>query len=175
MTASRAPRRTHDLAQLNVGRMVAPQDSPVVASFVDALDEINALADAAPGFLWRFQTEDGNAMAERAFPDDDQMLVNFSTWESTEALADYVYRSRHVEFLRRRREWFEHLQDVVTVLWWVPAGHRPTSTEAVARLAHLREHGPSAYAFSFRDRFGPDGQPASGPAQRTHRQDTCPA
>ena len=168
-----APGRTHDLAQLNVGRMVAPQDSPLVAPFVDALDEINALAEASPGFVWRFQTEDGNAMAERPFPDDDEMLVNFSTWESTEALADYVYRSQHVEFLRRRREWFVPLKEVVTVLWWVPAGHRPTSAEAVERLEHLRRHGPTAYAFTFRHRFGPDESTvAADPADTAG--DACP-
>ena len=95
--------RSHDLAQLNIGRLVASEDSPVVAPFMEALDEINALAEASPGFLWRFQTEDGNATAERPF-DDDTILVNFSTWESVEALTDYVYRSVHTEYLRRRRE-----------------------------------------------------------------------
>jgi len=155
--------RTHDLAQLNVGRLVAPTDSPVVAGFVDALDEINALADAAPGFCWRFQTEDGNAMAERPFADDDTMLVNYSTWESVEALADYVYRSHHVDFLRRRREWFEHLGEVITVLWWVPVGHRPSTAEAVDRLHHLRAHGPSPHAFTFRARFDPEGARTTGP------------
>jgi hypothetical protein len=148
--------RAHDLAQLNVGRLLAPVDSPVVAEFMAALDEVNALADAAPGFCWRFQTEDGNAIAERPFPDDDRMLVNLSTWESVEALGDYVYRSLHADFLRRRREWFEHLTDAVTVLWWVPAGHRPTTVEAVERLEHLRRDGPTPQAFTFRQRFDPD-------------------
>lgn len=147
--------RAYDLAQLNIGRLVAPEDSERVAEFVAALDEINALADAMPGFLWRFQTEAGNAMAARPFHDDDRMLVNFSTWDSVEALADYVYRSRHVEYLRRRREWFETIRDVITVLWWVPAGHRPTAEEAIERLEHLRTHGATAYAFTFRERFAP--------------------
>ena len=149
--------RAFDLAQLNVGRLVAAEDSPVVAEFIEALDEINALAEAWPGFVWRFQTDDGNAIAERPFPDDALMLVNFSTWESLEALADYVFRSRHADFLRRRREWFQHLEETVTVLWWVPVGHRPTSAEAVARLDHLRRHGPTSHAFTFRGRFEPDG------------------
>ena len=91
-----------DIAQLNVGRLVAPTDSPIVAEFMDALDEVNALADASPGFVWRFQTEEGNATAERPF-DDDSILVNFSTWTSVDALADFVYRSAHAPFLRRRR------------------------------------------------------------------------
>ncbi|MBS46141.1 MAG: hypothetical protein CMH83_23790 [Nocardioides sp.] len=160
---------TYHLAQLNVGRLVAAEDSPVVAEFMDALDEVNALAERSPGFVWRFQTEDGNAVAERPF-DDDRMLVNYSTWDSVDALADYVYRSVHVEFLKRRREWFEHLRDAVTVLWWVPAGHRPTSAECVKRLEHLRAHGATPYAFTFRQRFDPAGSGAAGPDR-----DSCPA
>jgi hypothetical protein len=163
--AYRGAVRAHDLAQLNVGRLVAADDSPVVAEFIAALDQVNALADGWPGFVWRFQTEDGNAIAERAFPDDPRMLVNCSTWESVEALTDYVFRSLHAEFLRRRREWFEHLEDVVTVLWWVPAGHRPTSAEAVARLELLRRHGPTPQAFTFQRRFDPE-EAADLPADR---------
>jgi hypothetical protein len=144
-----------DIAQLNIGRLVVPTDSPVVAEFMEALDEFNALADASPGFVWRFQTEDGNATAERPF-DDDSILVNFSTWTSVDALADFVYRSAHTPFLRRRREWFERMEETYSVLWWVPAGHRPTVTEAIERLDHLREHGPTASAFTFRTRFGSD-------------------
>ena len=162
--------RSHDLAQLNIGRLLASEDSPVVAPFMEALDEINALAEASPGFRWRFQTEDGNAIAERPFPDDDSMLVNFSTWESVEALADYVFRSAHVEFLRRRREWFERLDSVVTVLWWVPRGHRPTAAEAIERLEHLERHGPTAYAFTFRKRFDPEAAETAA-----DDRDACPA
>ena len=119
-----------NVAQLNVGRLLAPTDSPLVAEFMEALEPVNALADASPGFVWRFQTEDGNATAERPF-DDDTILVNFSTWESVEALTDYVYRSVHTEYLRRRREWFARMDEAFTVLWWVPSGHRPTVAEAV--------------------------------------------
>ncbi len=170
MAAYRVGMRSHDLAQLNIGRLVAPEDSPRVAPFMQALDEINALAEASTGFVWRFQTEDGNAIAERPFPDDDSMLVNFSTWESAEALADYVFRTAHVEFLRRRREWFERLDSVVTVLWWVPRGHRPTAAEAIERLEHLRVHGPTAYAFTFRQRYAPDAAHTAA-----DDRDGCPA
>lgn len=147
--------RRFDLAQLNVARLVAPTDSPLVAEFMDALAPINALADASPGFRWRFQTTEGNATAERPF-DDDTILVNFSTWDSVASLSDYVYRTAHTEFLRRRREWFEKVDDVAVVLWWVPAGHEPTVTEAVERLHRLRANGPSADAFTFRHPFDPD-------------------
>ncbi|MEO1057497.1 MAG: DUF3291 domain-containing protein [Actinomycetota bacterium] len=158
----------HHVAQLNIGRLRAPVDSELVAPFMDALDEINALADGWPGFVWRFQTEDGNATAERPF-DDESILVNFSTWESIEALGDYVYRSDHTAFLRRRREWFEKMDEVVTVLWWVPAGHQPDVDEAIDRLEALRRDGPTPYAFTFRHRFDPDGQPVA-----SRRRDTCP-
>ena len=160
----------YDLAQLNVGRLLAPTDSPIVAEFMDALDEINALADESPGFVWRFQTPDGNATAERPF-DDETILVNFSTWESVDALADYVYRTAHVEYLRRRREWFEKFDDVMIVLWWVPAGHQPSVTEAIERLDHLRANGPSPYAFTFRRRF----EPGTGEPSAADARDTCPA
>ncbi len=162
--------REHDLAQLNVGRLVAPTDSPIVAEFMAALDAINAVADASPGFEWRFQTDDGNATAERPF-DDDTILVNFSTWSSVDSLADYVYRSVHVDYMRRRREWFAPLDELSVVLWWVPLGHRPSVDEAIDRLEYLRAHGPTPYAFTFRQRFEPDVD-ESRPGSRL---DTCPA
>ena len=145
-----------ELAEINVGRLRAPVDDPLVAEFMGALDEINALADRSPGFRWRFQTEDGNATSVRPY-EDDSILINVSVWASVEALGDYVYRSDHTAFLRRRREWFERLSEVVVALWWVPDGTRPTIEEAVARLDHLRRHGPTPHAFTFRDRFGPEG------------------
>jgi hypothetical protein len=146
-----------ELAELNVARLLAPLDDPATAEFVAALDPINALADAAPGFVWRLQTEDGDATSIRAF-DDDLMIVNMSTWVSLEALAEFVYRSGHIEVMRRRRDWFERLGEAYLVLWWVPSGHRPSPTEAVDRLELLRVAGPSSDAFTFRRRYpAPDG------------------
>jgi uncharacterized protein DUF3291 len=156
----------HHLAQLNIALLSAPLDSPQLAGFVAALDEINALADAAPGFVWRLQTEDGDATAIRAF-DDDRLIVNMSVWASVEALADYAYRSDHVRVLRRRREWFESMREAYQVLWWVPAGELPTVAEARRRLEHLREHGPSEHAFTFRTPFpapAESGVPGAAPA-----------
>lgn len=147
----------HHLAQVNIGRLRAPTDDPLVADFMNALDEINALAERSPGFVWRLQTDEGNATALRPYADDDSILINLSTWASIDALADYVYRSDHTGFLRRRAEWFERMEEMILALWWVPAGHRPTEAEAVARLDHLRQHGPSAHAFTFRQRFDPPG------------------
>src|SRR5919202_7059852 len=121
---------TWHLAQLNIGRLRAPTDDPALAEFMANLDPINALADRTPGFVWRLQTEDGNATAIRPFEGDELMAINLSVWESLEALADYVYRSAHTAFLRRRGEWFERLREVYLVLWWIPVGTVPTLDEA---------------------------------------------
>jgi len=138
------------LAQLNIGRAAAPLDSEQLRDFMENLDPINALAEASAGFVWRLQTEDGNATAIKAW-DDPLMILNMSVWESVESLADFVYRSAHTDFLRRRREFFEKPVEAIQVLWWVEDGHRPTVAEALARLEHLRAHGPTEHAFTFRE------------------------
>jgi hypothetical protein len=135
-------------------------DAPTMAEFVAALDAINALADGSPGFAWRLQTEDGDATSIRPF-DDELMIINMSVWESIDQLAEFVYRSGHVEVMRRRRQWFERMR-LYLALWWVPEGHAPTVPEALERLEHLQAHGPSAYAFTFKQRFEPDHSPAPG-------------
>lgn len=142
------------LAQVNIGRLLAPIDDPMIADFVARLDAVNALADASPGFVWRLQDESGNATAVPAF-DDPQMIINMSVWDSFEALRDYVYRSDHTKVLTRRREWFEKLDRPPFALWWVPAGMLPTVEEAKRRLDILAERGPTQDAFTFRDRFPP--------------------
>jgi hypothetical protein len=142
------------LAQVNIGRLRAPVDDPLIVDFVAGLDRINALADSAPGFVWRLQTEDGNATAIRPVDDDELLAINMSVWESVEALADFVYRSEHVAFMRRRREWFEQFGTSYQALWWVPAGTIPTVPEAMGRIAQLDRDGPTPTAFTFRHRFG---------------------
>lgn len=139
------------LAQLNIARLRAPIDAPEIADFVAALPEINALADAAPGFVWRLQTEQGDATAVDAFGPD--MLVNLSVWAHLEALQDFVFRTDHAEFMRRRREWFERMREPSLVLWWVPIGHEPTVEEAREALASLRRVGATPEAFDFRSPF----------------------
>jgi hypothetical protein len=114
------------VAQVNVGRLLAPIDSPQLAAFVAMLDPINALADGSPGFVWRLQTEDGDATAIRAF-DDERILVNMSVWKSIDALGRFVYASRHLEVMRRRRAWFEKMAESFLALWWIPAGTSPRS------------------------------------------------
>jgi hypothetical protein len=148
--------RTFHIAQVNIGRAKAPIDSPLLADFMAALDPINAIADGTPGFVWRLQTEDGNATSLRPY-EDERMIINMSVWESIDALADFVYRSGHVDVMRRRREWFERIQFHMA-LWWVPSGYNPPIGEALERLEHLREHGPTPYAFTFKARFLVDEQ-----------------
>ena len=150
------------LAQLNIGRMVAPTSAPEVADFMAALDPINALAEATPGFVWRLQTEAGNATDIHAFA-DELLLLNMSVWESIESLRAFTYSSAHTEVLRRRREWFDKLAEAHLVLWWVPAGHMPTISEAVERLERLRREGPTPAAFTFRMPFAPDADDPGDP------------
>lgn len=148
------PSSLFHLAQVNIARLRAPLDDPVVAGFVARLAEINALADHSPGFIWRLQTEVGNATYLRPY-DDDRILFNLSLWESIEQLQAYVYRSAHREVMRQRREWFEKFEGMYLALWWVEAGHVPTIAEAKQRLEHLQEHGERAEAFTFRRTFPP--------------------
>ena len=148
------------VAQVNIGRLVAPLDSPRLADFVAGLDPVNAVADSAPGFVWRLQTEDGDATALRVFEQDAEgadggILINMSVWETVEDLAAFVYGEAHLSVLRRRREWFERLTDVYAALWWVPRGHVPTITEAEDRVKHLRAYGPTPHAFTFKVHFPP--------------------
>jgi hypothetical protein len=160
-----------ELAQLNIGKMTGPLDSPLLADFVANLDRINALADSAAGFVWRLQTTEGDATALRPLGDDT--LVNMSVWRDVSSLRNYVYRSAHVDVMRRRKEWFQHMSEAFVVLWWVPAGHRPTVQEAISKLELLRKAGPSEDAFSFRNAYpAPDADESRTPFDIGDR---CPA
>ena len=159
----------YELAQLNIAVMKEPLDSPRMADFVANLERINALAESSPGFLWRLQTEEGDATALR--PLGDQTLVNMSVWKDVASLNHYVYKTAHVEIMRRRKEWFDRMHEASIVLWWVPQGHRPSVVQATERLQLLRAQGPSADAFTFRHAFPPpDAQ-----EQQLSFGDECPA
>jgi len=166
------------LAQVNIARLCAPLNSPALADFVAALDQVNATADAAPGFVWRLQTEDGNATSIRAFDWDQAgsagVIVNMSVWESAEALAAFVYSGAHRQVLRRRRQWFVPMAEAYTALWWIPRGSVPTTQDAEERVRHLRAHGPTQHAFALREHFPPPGAAGAGP--RSGRSEwMCPA
>jgi hypothetical protein len=161
----------YQLAQLNVAALKAPLDSPQLKDFVDNLDRINALAEASDGFLWRLKGEGNDATSLR--PLGENVIVNMSVWRDVAALRDYVYKSAHVEVLRRKREWFTRMADAYMCLWWVPEGHQPSVAEAAARLAHLRAHGPTPESFTFAEAYSPpDAQEGGAPFSI---RDSCPA
>jgi heme-degrading monooxygenase HmoA len=137
------------LAQTNIGRLVAPIDDPRIRGFVEQLDSINKLADESPGFVWRLQSQSGNATDILYSDADPSIMLNMSVWESLEALKAYVYRSRHVHVLKDRPQWFEKMDLPHYCLWWVPVGDIPTVAEGRERLEHFQAHGESPYAFWF--------------------------
>lgn len=160
-----------ELAQLNIAVMREPLESPRMADFVGNLERINSLAEAQPGFVWRLQTDEGDATAVRPLGDDT--LVNLSVWRDVDALRTYVYQTAHVDIMRRRKEWFETLRQAATVLWWVRKGHRPTIEQAIDRLQRLRTEGPTEAAFTFRHAFAaPDAARSDAPLGWG---DECPA
>lgn len=148
--------RAH-LAQVNVARLRAPLDDPLLADFVASLEPVNALADASPGFVWRLQTDDGDATAIRIF-DDEMLIVNMSVWESVDALRDFVYRSGHTDVMRRRATWFSRMGEAYLALWWAWAGELPTTDDAQRRIESMRSKGPTEFAFDFRRVFDPPGR-----------------
>jgi len=144
---------THHLAQFNVGAPRFPLDDPRMAGFMSRLDSVNALADAAPGFVWRLTGDASNDATDLRHPSLGHQMVNLSVWESRESLWEYAYRSGHLDLLRQRADWFELPSGAHLVLWWVPAGHVPTLDEAVERLERLHRLGPTQAAFTFRHFF----------------------
>ncbi|WP_436771239.1 DUF3291 domain-containing protein [Yinghuangia sp. YIM S09857] len=148
------PGAAHHVAQLNVARLLAPIDSPQLADFVAGLHKINLLAESSPGFVWRLigdETDRDATYVPTVF--DADVLVNLSVWEDVDSLWEFAYRGPHLEYLRRRNEWFGDIGERYQVLWWVPAGTEPTEQDAAARLDHLRAHGPTPEAFTFRQRY----------------------
>ncbi len=147
-----------NLAQLNVGRLVADPDSPAVGEFMRSLNPINLLGESSPGFVWRMQDDDGPGAVGQRFPgheDDDRFIINLTVWTDFESLLHFTTRSGHAMYLRRRRDWFEKPAEATTVLWWIEAGHIPDLQEAAARLTRLRTSGPIPKAFDMQTTFGP--------------------
>ena len=143
----------YHLAQLNLAKMKYPVDSKEMEGFVARLEDINALADNSPGFVWRLQTDDGDATSLDYF--GPNMLINMSVWEDVDSFHNYVYRTGHTEVMARRHEWFERMEQVYLVLWWIPAGTVPSLEEADERLEDLRANGPGPRAFTPKKRFDP--------------------
>ncbi len=139
------------LAQLNIAKMKYLLNSPEMSDFVGNLDRINALAEDAPGFIWRSQSDDGNAVVVKLF--GSNMLVNMSVWSDIELLHNYVYRSEHSKVMSKRKEWFERIEYAYSVLWWVPENTKPTFVEAKEKLFVLKNSGPTNEAFTFKNAF----------------------
>ena len=146
------------LAQINVARALAPLDDPKLAGFVARLDAINALADSSPGFVWRLQSDSGNA-TDIQVSEDPQFIVNMSVWQDLDALFAYVYRSDHLQVMAQRRQWFEKPAGAFMALWWLPAGTLPDVGEGLERIARLDRLGPTAAAFTFKQPFDAEGRP----------------
>ncbi len=162
------------LAQLNIAHMLAPADSAQLADFFANLDRINALADTAPGFIWRLQDDSGSSTSFRPFGDD--VLVNMSIWRDLQSLHDFVYRSAHIEIMARRKQWFEHLSEAYSVLWWVAEGSIPSMGQAQQKLALLKKLGPTENAFTFKKAFAaPDQLAKQDPSLTVQYDDSCPA
>jgi len=145
---------SYHLATSNVARMLGPIEDDVMAGFVARLDPLNAVADDSAGFVWRYQTDEGNATEVRVF-DDELILFNMSVWESVESLQDFVYQSNHLEAVQKRADWFERPTRPPLVLWWIDSGHIPTVEEAKERFEILWRDGPCLAAFSFKEQFPP--------------------
>jgi hypothetical protein len=140
----------YQLAQLNVGRLLHPLDDPRIREFVDGLEHINRLAEQSPGFVWRLQSDSGNATdLQHPWSQDPFMLVNMSVWKGPDELKAFVYRSGHLDYYLKRSDWFEKAAQAHYVLWWVPEGHIPNLEEARERLEHYRTQGASPRAFWF--------------------------
>jgi len=140
------------LAQVNIAKMLAPIDSPVMSEFVSNLDRINQLAESSPGFIWRLKDDTDNATHIKIY-DDDFLIVNMSVWRSLEDLSTYVYRSDHREVFKRRKEWFTKMDQQYLALWYIEDDYRPTVADAVERLNYLRANGDTPFAFGFKKQF----------------------
>ena len=138
----------YHLAQVNTAKMNAELDDPIMSGFVQRLDEINVLAENSKGFVWRFQTETGDATYLRPF-DDIRILFNMSVWETMEDLKNYVYVSKHVELLKSKASWFKKLDEAHLALWWIQKGYMPSVEEALEKLRLVKTQGPSPDAFTF--------------------------
>jgi hypothetical protein len=145
---------TFHIAQLNLARMLTSTEDPSMKDFVDNVPRVNQIGMDTPGFVWILKGDGGDAMALRPFGQD--VLINMTVWENIDALFQYAYYSDHAQFFRRRAEWFHKAVEAMVVLWWIPAGHEPTLEEADARIQHLRQYGPTPYAFTFKQRFTTD-------------------
>ncbi|MEL7119977.1 MAG: DUF3291 domain-containing protein [Bacteroidota bacterium] len=143
----------YQLAEINVARMIGINiDDPIMKEFVDNLEQVNRLAESSPGFVWRLKDESNNATQFNPF-DNEQVIVNISVWESISALENFTYKTFHTDFLKRKKEWFSKYGMAHFAMWWIEKDIFPTLEEAIERLRHLQENGPTDLAFNFKVKF----------------------
>lgn len=140
------------IAQLNIGKVRFDLESPQMSGFVDNLEPINAIAESSPGFVWRLKDESGDA-TNIEIENNPDIIVNMSVWENIEALKNFMFKTHHIDFLKRKKEWFVSIKEESYVLWWIPEGHIPSIQEAMEKLGHLRQYGESPEAFSFKGNY----------------------
>jgi len=140
------------LAQLNIAKAKYALDQPQIKDFVDNLEMVNATAESSDGFIWRLTDESGDATSIVAF-DDPSILVNMSVWTDVNSLKNFMFRTHHRDFMRRKVEWFVPFVGDSYVLWWIEDNTIPTIEQAKKRLMHLRENGDSPVAFTFKSNF----------------------
>ena len=157
------------LAQLNLGLFKEPLDSPLMAPFADALDRINEIAEQSSGFVWRLTDDDGGSSSYVEVPGESNpfMASNLSVWTDIDSLRDFMFKTDHASFMRQRRDWFQHVEEPMTVGWWIPAGTIPTLVEAIERLEALRQNGPSDAAFPLTRHIPPAPEPERTAASPT--------
>ncbi len=144
---------SYQIAQINIGRIKGVTiANPVMKEFVDNLERVNALAESSKGFVWRLKSENDNATSINPY-NDEQVIINVSVWASIEELENFVYKTFHTDFLKRRKEWFHKYGQVYTAMWWVPAGQFPSIEEAVAKLEVLQRNGATQAVFDYKQKF----------------------
>ncbi len=139
----------HHLAELNIGRLVAPVGDPRVAEFIDNIERINGLGKRMPGFVWMLEGSGGPGATDHAIDGDELLVPNLTLWEDAASLETFVWGTVHKQFYDKRAEWFEVLGKMHFVMWWVPEGHKPTLEEALERLEMLNTRGDSPDAFGW--------------------------
>lgn len=149
---------TYQLAEINIARMKGINiNDPIMKEFVDNLDNVNAIAESSEGFVWRLKDDSNNATSLNPY-NDEQVIINVSVWESIETLENFMYKTFHSDFLRRRKEWFQSFGKAYTAMWWIPKGQFPTMQQAVDKLDFLQKNGASAMVFDFRKKFSPPSE-----------------
>ena len=143
----------YHIAEINVARMKGVNiDDPIMNEFVENLESVNNLAESSEGFVWRLKDENNDATSFNPYK-DEQIIINVSVWESIESLENFVFKTFHSDFLRRRKEWFKSYGKIHTAMWWVPKGNYPTVQEAVDKLDYLQKNGSSEIVFDYKNKF----------------------